>query len=273
MNEIRMIVVDMDATLLNSDKALSAYTLDVLSKCRSRGLDIVPATARAYKNCVFKGFIADVAPYGGVYNDGAVVIVGGKEIFARTIAHQTALDVYRLLAAEPACRRIILDGPDGYFVNADMSNPANIGSYGYLPAYNADCFANFENGAYELAIELTGDMAEALRLADLLRCRFDDIHLTCVVDDLLLIAPVGVNKFGGVARLAEHAGVKLENIVVFGDSLNDLEMIQQIPNSVAVGNARDEVKAAARWVCDTNDQDGVARWLETYVLGGKQCPM
>jgi len=265
-DQIDLIVVDMDATLLNSDKALSAYTLSVLEKCRDRGLGIVPATARAYKNCVHNGFVAAIKPYGGVYNDGAVVVVGDREIFTKTIAHNTALGVYRLLSSESACRRIILDGPDGYFVNADVSNPVNIGSYGYLPAYHTDCFANFAGGIYELAIELTADLTEAQRLATLLRCNFDDIHFTCVVNDLLLIAPVGVNKFDGVTRLAEHAGVKLENIVVFGDSLNDLEMIQQIPNSVAVGNARDEVKAAARWVCGTNDQGGVARWLETHIL-------
>ena len=266
LDQIQLIVVDMDATLLNSDKALSAYTLNVLEKCRSRGLGIVPATARAYKNCVYKGFVAGLSPIGGVYNDGSVVMLGNEEIFANTIAHDTALGVYRLLSAESACRRIILDGPDGYFVNTDVSNPANIGSYGYLPAYNANCFADFAGGAYELAIELTADEAEAQRLAALLRKHFSDINLTCVAHDLLLIAPQGINKFSGVARLAAHAGVELENIVVFGDSLNDLEMIQQIPNSVAVGNARDEVKAAARWVCGTNNDDGVARWLEAHIL-------
>jgi len=266
LDRIQLIVVDMDATLLNSDKALSAYTLSVLEKCRGRGLGVVPATARAYKNCVYKGFVAAMKPFGGVYNDGAIVVIDDEEIFSETIAHDTALGVYRLLSTESACRRIILDGPDGYFVNTDVSNPANIGSYGYLPAYNADRFADFAGGAYELAIELTADDAEAQRLAALLRKHFSDINLTCVAHDLLLIAPHGVNKFSGVARLAAHTNVPLENIVVFGDSLNDLEMIQQIPNSVAVGNARDEVKAAAQWVCGTNNEDGVARWLEAHIL-------
>ena len=83
MGSIKMIVTDMDATLLRDDKTISAYSLEVFAKCRARGLDIVLATARAYRNCLHKGYVQDVSPFGGIYNDGAQVLVGDREIYAK----------------------------------------------------------------------------------------------------------------------------------------------------------------------------------------------
>jgi hydroxymethylpyrimidine pyrophosphatase-like HAD family hydrolase len=53
--------------------------------------------------------------------------------------------------------------------------------------------------------------------------------------------------------------------VAFGDDLNDIDMLNHAGVSVAMGNALDEVKAVADYVCDTNDNDGLAKWLEENV--------
>jgi hypothetical protein len=67
-------------------------------------------------------------------------------------------------------------------------------------------------------------------------------------------------KAGGVRYLRENYG--FDRVVVFGDNLNDLPMFEEADVKVAVGNAREEVKAAADCVIGTNDKDGVAEWLK-----------
>ena len=55
-------------------------------------------------------------------------------------------------------------------------------------------------------------------------------------------------------------------LVAFGDDINDLEMVKNCGIGVAVENAIDDVKAAAKYICGTNDNDGVAKWLEEHIL-------
>ena len=62
-------------------------------------------------------------------------------------------------------------------------------------------------------------------------------------------------------------GIKREEVLAFGDSLNDLSMLEYAGHSVAVGNARIEVKAAADEVCLSNDEDGVASYIEGVLSG------
>ncbi len=66
--------------------------------------------------------------------------------------------------------------------------------------------------------------------------------------------------------IAEHYNVSTSTFAAFGDDVNDLEMIQNCGVGIAVANAIDEIKAVADDICDTNDHDGVAKWLEEHVL-------
>ena len=66
--------------------------------------------------------------------------------------------------------------------------------------------------------------------------------------------------------MGERLGIGLEDMVSFGNSENDISMLQATGHSVAVGNAEEHVKAIAKEVCDTNENDGVAKWIDANVL-------
>lgn len=82
--------------------------------------------------------------------------------------------------------------------------------------------------------------------------------------NLLDIMLEGVTKWSGIAELAQHLGIPGERIMVFGDNENDLEMLQKAGISVAMGNAEPEIKAVAKHVTDTNDQEGIYTFLSKY---------
>ena len=85
------------------------------------------------------------------------------------------------------------------------------------------------------------------------------------VNFLEIVAP-HVSKGEALAFMGEQLGIGLTDMVSFGNSENDISMLQVTGHSVAVGNAEEHVKTIAKEVCDTNENDGVAKWIEVNVL-------
>ena len=78
--------------------------------------------------------------------------------------------------------------------------------------------------------------------------------------------PKGVNKASAILKIAEANGISKEEILCFGDAENDLSMMQQIPHSIAMGNAMNIVKEAAFDICDSNMEAGIAKALDKYIF-------
>lgn len=73
-------------------------------------------------------------------------------------------------------------------------------------------------------------------------------------------------KFPAVKAVAQYLHISLDDIAAFGDDFSDVELLKSCGHGVAMGNAIPQAKAAAKHTCDTNDNDGVAKWLEQNVL-------
>lgn len=93
----------------------------------------------------------------------------------------------------------------------------------------------------------------------------DKLKMTISGDMWMDCMRKGVNKGEAVKTLQESLGVTPEETMVFGDQLNDIEMLNRAHYSFAVGNAREEVKNAARFQADTNVNDGVMKILKTLL--------
>jgi len=94
----------------------------------------------------------------------------------------------------------------------------------------------------------------------------DDLHLKVARDGLGQIMHKSATKANAVAALARYWNIAQSEIVAFGDDLNDIDLLIYTGVGVAVANALDEVKVVAKHICDTNENDGVAKWLEENVL-------
>lgn len=96
--------------------------------------------------------------------------------------------------------------------------------------------------------------------------RFDQFNFIRWHDYSVDILPKGGSKARGIERLINAAELKQENAYAFGDGLNDMEMLKYVPNSVAMGNALDQVKKAAKFVTKTVDDDGISYGLKKLGL-------
>ena len=96
--------------------------------------------------------------------------------------------------------------------------------------------------------------------------KFDKVEHTQSSKSYLDIGPLNNSKGNAVKLLCKDFGIKLDEVIAFGDQMNDISMIRIVGFGVAMGNAKDEVKEVARFVTLTNDENGVAYAINTEIL-------
>ena len=255
---VRMIITDLDGTLLRSDKTVSDYTAGVFRRCQERGIKVVFATARAVR--VAKVDTKNIRPDYIIADNGAVVDRGGEIIrripipgYARDelIARLTVLDEVSVLAVETGERLI-----------TNYNGAPWAGGWG---VWNR-VYSDFSNGVKDDVTKIIAECAN-LELISGIVGDYKELHLYSYIgEDWRTILHRDATKLAAAAFAAESLGFGLESAVAFGDDYNDLDMLRGCGIGVAMGNAIAEAKAAADFVCGTNDGDGAARWLEENVL-------
>lgn len=261
--EIDAIVTDLDDTLLNDQSALSPYTLEVFARAKAKGVRIIPASGRTSRSMLrFVRELDTRQPYIAC-NGGELVNADHtlREMIAFAPDRAKALIRYfRERGFYVQCYR----DDDFYFDAAcDASE-----SYRRSSLMNAvavgdlEAFVDFPTPKV-LAVH-SPETVE--RVYPEIQRAFPEVSFTISKPYFLEAQPENVSKGSALVRLAAQIGLSPEHTLVFGDSLNDMTMLQFATHSVAMGNARDEVKQAARYVCGTNAEDGVARFVQRHVL-------
>ena len=256
---IKMIVTDLDRTLLRSDKNISEYTARVLSTCQQRGIFVVFATARSENSC--KRFTDTIKPDAIVSNGGALVRIGEKIIYRSAMNMETVNDLLLSCLEQHNVGYITVDTDRGYFINkpVDTNDP---GWIEYLPAFHVDFSKGLDCDAYKITVEI-----EDATIANQIASDFPTVDVIPFSGEgWYRFADKNADKWHGVKALVGNLGLKLTDIVAFGDDYNDVEMIRDCGIGVAVANAISEVKSVADYICDTNDNDGVAKWIEERIL-------
>ena len=274
MKKVKLIGMDLDGTLLTTKKELTAYTREVLSRAVKQGIIVMPATGRPLRGITddlleFSGFRYAVTANGGrVLN-----IRTGETLFEELVPAETAGKVLEILGHYDTLREIYFDGI-GY---AQEDALQNIGRYLEEPPMMEyimrtriavpDIWAKFEeeNRAVDKVQGLFVSLEERNMAIHELR-EVSGIEITGALKKNIEVNAAGVNKGRALLRLGELLGIRREEIMAFGDGANDLKMIKEVGVGVAMENAKDELKEAADYIAGSNDKDGVARFIETYVL-------
>jgi hypothetical protein len=221
MLPLKMIVTDLDGTLLRGDKTVSRRTKKALRRCREAGVKVVYATGRGENGA--KEVIPDIPFDGGILNNGAFAATGEDIVYSCPVPE----DIIRLLADE--CKKRGL----GFGVSRHREKAGKFWMEG--------CTA--ENTAF-----IKGALS-------------DDYYLVIANDGIGMIMHKDATKSKALAALAQFWSITQNEIAAFGDDLNDIDMLQYAGTGIAMGNASDEVKAVAGEVCHTNEEDGLAVWL------------
>lgn len=252
---MKLIITDLDNTLLRSDKNLSEYTAQVFEKCRQKGYLIAFATARSQSAAA--RFVNTIKPDVMISNGGAIVEVKGEVIYRNLMSGEDVSTILKM------CRKftngqglITLDCDRGYYCNFVPKDPDRYAGYVHLD------FADFCEPSYKITAELEREeWGEEIAKA----CSNCTV-ISFTGEKWRRFAAKGSDKATALQILADYIGVDLRDVIAFGDDRNDLGMMELAGRAVAVSNAIDEVKAVADHIAGSNDQDGVASYIESVLL-------
>jgi Cof subfamily protein (haloacid dehalogenase superfamily) len=280
MNDLKIIALDLDGTLLDSRKRLSSANRAALSAAAGRGALVVPTTGRFFG--MMPESVRDL-PFVRY-----AITVNGAQVYDR---ETDAAIVREEIPLATACR--VMELLDGYDVIYDCYR-SNWGWMAESFKAKAEAYATdehylrmireFRRPVPELRSHLAATAAEgdvqkimlftrrdapeaAVRaVAAAVAARFPELAVTNSTRNNLEINIGTAHKGRALARFAEHLGLALSNCIAFGDGVNDLSMIKAAGVGVAMANACPEVLDAADCVTVSNDEDGVAAALRRFGL-------
>ena len=271
---IRLIAFDLDGTLLNSEKAVSPRTKAALERAAAKCALLVPATGRLHRDLP-----ADVAALPSLRY---MIAINGAEVYDRKedrllyqaeLKREDALELMKYMDTLPAIYGWY-QGGRGFILARYYERMEEFAHAPWLFDSMKRAYTPTENPEKTLLEEPSGPQKLQLYFRDMEARKtalkeIPRLFPQCVVSSSLPINievnAANATKGAALAFLAEHLGIKPEETLAFGDGTNDISMLRQAGTGVAMGNAAPEVLAAADQTTGTNDEDGIAAFLEAYL--------
>lgn len=256
---IKLIVSDVDGTLVKDGSAdVNPELFDVILRLREKGIQFAIATGRQ-KASLETTFAPVREKIFYIANNGAYLGCYGRELFVYDIDRDLASQVIREVRRHPDLVPVYAGTDRDYM---ESGNPEVFcwlrDSYKFQIEQVEDLLA-LTVPCTKISIYKEGNVETAAQ--DIYRKFKDKMKIALAGECWLDCMALGVNKGRGVQTLQESLGISPEETMAFGDQLNDLEMLDQAYYSFAVANAREEVRRAARFQADSNENDGVLKVL------------
>lgn len=255
---MRVIVSDLDGTLLRQDKSISPRTLNALNELINKGFKFIAATARP-KRAVTGIIPQEFLDFYLICYNGAEIYRGDHLIFSKYLDERAVKHTVQWLMDNYPGIKISLEIKNRLFANFDISEMGD-----WSLQYTLVDFNDFEfKPAAKILVDLTG-ISDVNKIHEFL-----PVDFKMVVTDggtLGQIAHKEVSKMNAIRALSNLLGFSPVDVIAFGDDYNDFEMLMECGMGIAMGNAPEEVKKAAKIVAETNENDGVAIELERIML-------
>ncbi len=257
METCRLLLFDLDGTLLRSDKRITERTLQALSRCREKGMMIGVSTSRGERIAV--PFIDELRPDILIASGGALIKRQDEYIYRAEFSPERTRQM--IAAARSICGmdcEITIDTVDSHYWNYRTDPKEQDRSWG--DSIYTD-FRDFGQSALKMCVEIFDDR-QARRLAEVL----DDCDCIRFSDGCWYkFTRKGVTKEDAIWRACAACGIGVEEVTAFGDDYADIGMLRLCGRGIAMGNALAEVKEAANLVIGSNDEDGIAVYLESLL--------
>jgi len=261
----RLLVADIDGTLVNARRELTPPVREAVRKAQARGIRVCLATGRNRPSAqpYLDGLGAD--PPVILYNGGMVYDFTRDAIWLRMpLPAEQAAEVLRIVRRYPDVQpHLYVDDRVYVSVMNDITR-----TYERKDGVRAEVVGDLGKwlSADPMKILIIGARAPLEAVArDIDRLPHAVNHVFSQ-EDYLEVLPPGVNKGTALRAMAERLGIGREHIVAAGDNLNDLAMIRYAGLGVAMGGAPDGLRAAAAFVAPSSDEHGLRDVIERFIL-------
>lgn len=264
MTDYKMIVLDMDDTLLTSNNEVSEKTAEYLKSIQEEGYHVVLASGRPTEGMLPAARELDLSHHESyiiTYNGSKTInMMDEKEEVSQDISKEAFDEIVDY------CRDkgfFVLTYKDGYIIYDDEHEYMNIESeLTGLPMKEVEDIKEFiQDGVPKaMGVDYEENITKARKELD--GSFNDDVGATTSKPIFLEFMAKGVSKGNAVKALCDKLDISLEEVIAFGDSLNDSTLFEVAGHAVAMGNASDELKDMADEVTLDNDSDGIVHALK-----------
>lgn len=262
---IRLIVCDIDGTLVRRDKSLSDGVIAAIGRARGAGLAISLISAHPPSGMLGIARRLGLVSALGAFNGGTIIRPSGEVLSAQRLEPTCAAATLALLAEAAVTSWLFANGQWYAQTVDEVYVPLERRAASIEPVIRKG-FAGLL-GHVDKIVGVSGDKG----LLDRLEAKAT-VTLGTAADVgrsqpyYLDITAPGANKGEGLSTLAMEFGVALEEVAVIGDQQNDLPMFARAGLSIAMGQAPESVRAAADRVTSSNEEDGVAHAIDGFIL-------
>lgn len=262
---IKAVALDLDGTLLTEDKKITEISKQILKDLERKGIKIYLVTGRTYVSA--KPFADELGLNSVIitYNGAKVVdYKDDKVLYEEPLEEKYTKQIIEMAKNKNIHINLYQDNK-WYVENTDNEEAIHYANYTGLTPIKKD-FESFDGyGMTKITIQNmeNSDVFNSLckEIQDILGTK---IYTAKSQDYLFEILNKNVNKGIVLKRILKSEGINLNECVAFGDALNDLEMLTEVGYGVAMGNSPLILKKKVRYVTDTNENNGVAKFLKKY---------
>lgn len=271
--EIKVLAFDMDGTLLDDEKNLSAYTVEVLNQAAILGLKYVPCSGRGAERIA--PLLEEVSGIEYMISTNGAAITdyrSGEVVCEYTLDRKDAIRIFDYVEECGCDLRILIE--DGYYdLQGKMREPFGMPA-DMTRGMEADCwirekgfrdFITSNDHVIQKYVLVFNNIEEKFKAFDEL-VKIENLYVTYSHDLIVEISHPEATKGKALKRVAEIMNVPLENIMAIGDEHNDIPMFELAGIGVAMGNASDHVKAHADYITEKNTEHGVAKAIEKLYI-------
>lgn len=287
---MKLIAIDLDGTLLNEKHQISEENSRALKRAKEQGIEVVIATGRAYFDARSICEKAGLNPYIISYTGAAIHSKEGQSIYSmpmdkqdvRTIVSwldenrfyyevSTDTGIYTPSVGKEILQRELdeLKGTPNETKLAGLERlmKAMYGQFGMIFFNKHEEFMNREEGFYKILGCSFNETKHQIGVKQFSGMK--QLEMVSSAESNFELLNEQASKGNALELLAAQLHIPFDQVMAIGDSPNDISMLASVKHSVAMGNAKEEIKAICKFVTHTNVNDGVAHAIYHYALGAQ----
>jgi len=266
-SSVKLIATDMDGTFLDDHKKFDTNLFqDVMNKLNQKNIMFVIASGNQYQHLV--DIFGDTDnEFSYIADNGAVIVDKGKVIFQKFISTEDVHQSLNLLKHNSQLKNglIVLSGQNSAYIEKGVPDEfVEEGNKYYRKITVVDSLYDVKDKIYKIALAWPN---QSVRVQEnILRNNLPNSNVTSSGYGGVDIIPKGVDKGKAIAVLQKYMNLNSSQLMAFGDSDNDLELLKHCGNSYAMKNANDIIKKAAKYHTNwDNNENGVLRTIQSVV--------
>ncbi len=258
----KYVFFDIDGTIWDDDMVIPDSTKLAINKLHENGHKAILCTGRA-RASIISDELLNMGFDGIIAACGTYIEMDGKVIFEYTLEQDMVIKVLDVLKKNQM--PVVLEGAADYWIDG----------WGFEEDPYVDyLYADLKEHAHTIdgydkrmrINKFSADILKDTNYADIKKELSKDFQILEHVQNIVEFIPKNYCKKTGIEWMCTHLGINIEDTYAVGDSVNDIEMLEAVGHSVAMGNATDIAKSAAEYVTTDIHDDGILRALQHYNL-------